>query len=62
MVSKGEGAEWGQQKSAKMDKRDQMYGKGRKLNFWWWTCCGYTEAEVEGSIPETHVTLKKKQT
>ena len=44
-----------------MDKRDQMYSKGWKLNFWWWTCCGYTEAEVEGSIPETHVTLIKKK-
>ena len=44
-----------------MDKRDQMYSKGWKLNFWWWTCCGYTEAEVEGSIPETRYLNKKKK-
>ena len=59
MVSKGEGAEWGWRKKAKMDKRDQMYGKEWKLNLWLWTCCGYTEAEIKGGIPETHFTLIK---
>ena len=42
-----------------MDKWDRMYGKGWKRNLWWWTCCGYAEAEIEGAIPETHVTLIK---
>ena len=60
-LPEGKGHSWGWQKKAKMYKRDQMYDEGWKLNFWWWTCCGYIEAEIEGCIPETRVTLIKNK-
>lgn len=33
-VTRGEGVVEG-----KMDKGDQLYGDGRKVNFWWWALC-----------------------